>query len=315
MTDFFAGLIDRSLDQGRVLQRRRPSRFEVVAGAREAAPELTDIREDEQGSRQREESSRSGRSDPHPGLGLPPRGREGGTGDNPVSPRPTGISVAQESTPLPAAWGVGNDRIDAELVRLAEAAVQIGRQDRRPAAPQAPEATAGRQTILTQTVIQTQTPKAQEERGRDDEPSEPKPLLPSRTEEVVVRPRPLPAAQALSARPKVPVTPVVNAAAQPAWLVTTASRGRAGATEPVPTPKPALRPMPLPIPRPAPIMTHSRRASAAAAAPAPAIVHVSIGRIEIRATPAPAKSQRNASPAAPRLSLDDYLKARNGGNR
>jgi hypothetical protein len=358
MTDFFAGLIDRSLDQGRILQRRRPSRFEVAAGAREAVPELTDIRDDGQGSRQREESSRSGRFDPPPGLGLPPRGSEGGPGENAVSPRQANVSVAQESTPLPAASGAGNDRIDAELARLAEAVVHIGRQDRPPAAPQAREATAGRQTIVTQTVVQTQGPKAKVESGRDEAPSEAKPILPSRTEdvvvrpriltqtviqtqgpkakvesardeapseakpllpsrseEVVVRPRPLPVAQAPSAGPKVPVTPAVKAAAQPAWLVTPASRERAGATETVPTPKPALPPMPLPIPRPAPIMTHSRRASAAAAAPAPATVHVSIGRIEIRATPAPAKSPRNASPAAPRLGLDDYLKARNGGNR
>lgn len=51
------------------------------------------------------------------------------------------------------------------------------------------------------------------------------------------------------------------------------------------------------------------------ATPQPTI-HVSIGRIEVRAVPAPtANNTRPQRPAAPRLSLEDYLRQRNGGRR
>lgn len=41
-------------------------------------------------------------------------------------------------------------------------------------------------------------------------------------------------------------------------------------------------------------------------------INVTIGRVEVRATQAPAPSQRRAETAAPRMSLDDYLRRRNG---
>lgn len=47
---------------------------------------------------------------------------------------------------------------------------------------------------------------------------------------------------------------------------------------------------------------------------APPTIQVTIGRIEIRATPPPEKSQaRPPRPVAPKLSLEDYLKSRSGG--
>jgi hypothetical protein len=48
--------------------------------------------------------------------------------------------------------------------------------------------------------------------------------------------------------------------------------------------------------------------------PEPAVIRVTIGRIEVRATtpPTPIPQQR-AKQSAPRLSLDDYLRSRNGG--
>ena len=58
----------------------------------------------------------------------------------------------------------------------------------------------------------------------------------------------------------------------------------------------------------------ARHESAPAAALAPAPVQISIGRIEIRAVPASAERPRAAGPAAPRLSLDDYLRARHNGS-
>src|SRR5262249_44725584 len=43
-------------------------------------------------------------------------------------------------------------------------------------------------------------------------------------------------------------------------------------------------------------------------------IHVTMGRIEVRATPPPAPS-RPTRPAPPRLSLDDYLRGRSEGTR
>jgi hypothetical protein len=48
----------------------------------------------------------------------------------------------------------------------------------------------------------------------------------------------------------------------------------------------------------------------------PPTIQVRIGRIEVRAitAPPPPPSRSRSAAAAPRLSLQDYLKARNGGN-
>ncbi|MDE2300841.1 MAG: hypothetical protein KGK18_22085, partial [Burkholderiales bacterium] len=54
---------------------------------------------------------------------------------------------------------------------------------------------------------------------------------------------------------------------------------------------------------------------AAAAAPAPVPVQISIGRVEVRAVQAPPELPRAGGPAAPRLSLDAYLRQRNGAVR
>lgn len=52
------------------------------------------------------------------------------------------------------------------------------------------------------------------------------------------------------------------------------------------------------------------------AAPAEEVVVISIGRIEVRAAPHPvAAAAPRAALARPKLSLDDYLAARDGGRR
>ena len=66
----------------------------------------------------------------------------------------------------------------------------------------------------------------------------------------------------------------------------------------------------------------SQRITATVAAPATLranaqvepTIHVTIGRVEVRAT-LPASQARVARPAAPKLSLDDYLKSRGGGEK
>jgi translation initiation factor IF-2 len=104
--------------------------------------------------------------------------------------------------------------------------------------------------------------------------------------------------------------------------------------EPVPVVVPAARPVKEPAP-PSGALQHratsstlgtvarardpgvgsSRHAMPAAAAPLPAPVQISIGRVEIRAVQAAADRPRATGPAAPKLSLDDYLRGRSGTTR
>jgi hypothetical protein len=48
--------------------------------------------------------------------------------------------------------------------------------------------------------------------------------------------------------------------------------------------------------------------------PAPPVIHVTIGRVEVRATPPPAPSRRTP-PVTSTMSLEEYLRSRNGGRR
>lgn len=65
-----------------------------------------------------------------------------------------------------------------------------------------------------------------------------------------------------------------------------------------------------------PRLPPSRRSQLRAAntLPSEPTVQVTIGRIEVRATP-PASPMNVARPAAPKMSLEDYLKTRSGGNK
>ena len=47
----------------------------------------------------------------------------------------------------------------------------------------------------------------------------------------------------------------------------------------------------------------------------PPAINVTIGRVEVRAIQEPAPKQKPAKPAAPKLSLENYLQPRNGGDR
>ena len=65
----------------------------------------------------------------------------------------------------------------------------------------------------------------------------------------------------------------------------------------------------------APSVARRQSQAAAASVPTPAPVQISIGRVEIRAVQSAADKPRAVGPAAPRLSLDDYLQRRNGAAR
>jgi hypothetical protein len=140
-------------------------------------------------------------------------------------------------------------------------------------------------------------------------------------------PAPPPPAIARSIAPSPRVTATLTPSPRPP--ASTAARGGAG--EP-----PAAAPAPAPAPRgdrrrPQRLITQRRVAvaratdDARAAArtrlmrtgpQAPPTVHVTIGRLEVRASSPPAAPRpRAVAPQAPKLGLDEYLRARSGGAR
>jgi hypothetical protein len=64
-----------------------------------------------------------------------------------------------------------------------------------------------------------------------------------------------------------------------------------------------------PMPRPQP------KAQTQSAPPSEQVINVTIGRIEVRATPPPAATSRSNNQKPPGMSLDDYLRQRSGGGR
>jgi hypothetical protein len=95
--------------------------------------------------------------------------------------------------------------------------------------------------------------------------------------------------------------------------ITGSNRGPAAAPGIVPAPAlPAPERMETSLAR----EQRENRLFLAEAAPAPApTIHVTIGRIEIRATPAAPAPARPAAPRPPGMSLDDYLRRRDGDGR
>jgi hypothetical protein len=101
------------------------------------------------------------------------------------------------------------------------------------------------------------------------------------------------------------------------------ARSAPGSSEPESTTPPAsarstkvVAPAHATIPRisPAPSGPDRARGSDKAALPRP--VHITIGRIEVRAIhPPPEPVRHRPAPAAPKISLEEYLKQRNGGGR
>lgn len=79
--------------------------------------------------------------------------------------------------------------------------------------------------------------------------------------------------------------------------------------------KPATPRKPAPRRDTAPVSRAATRVEATRAlqTPSPPTIHVTIGRVEVRATPQTTTRPPAARPAAPRTSLDDYLRSRGEG--
>jgi hypothetical protein len=83
-------------------------------------------------------------------------------------------------------------------------------------------------------------------------------------------------------------------------------------------PAPVVTPATAPVPRVVPAISRSERAANSRAPrpdpSGPRAIHITIGRIEVHAVhPPPAPPPPRRAPAPPKISLEDYLKQRNGG--
>src|SRR5262249_17103988 len=66
---------------------------------------------------------------------------------------------------------------------------------------------------------------------------------------------------------------------------------------------------------PTPRARAKTQAQSALAAITEQVINVTIGRIEVRATPPPSAAARSSNQKPPVMSLDDYLRQRSGGGR
>lgn len=304
MTDFLSGLLDRTLQRRPVLQRRQPALFEPTPdppGLRSIPLEEPSARTEAQTDADLEatvfrEIPMHHSRRPQIGHVMPARP------NSPASEDQTGESFR---TPPP-------------VVPSERQSVRQARQVASPSLPPPHQHTA-------KVVVPVVSHRAVETLGEVETSREVETLREKATEapQVAVQAvfpqaqnrEPLSVDASLDAPPRQTlVTPIVELAQtmETAGRRDVVRKSDATLMEPKPTGFP-VPPAPVPSPplghassRPQPVPTQETTA------PAPTI-QVTIGRIEIRATPAAAPA-RAVRPAAPKLSLEEYLRSRGGGN-
>lgn len=308
--DFFAALLDRSQDQASVLQRRQPSRFEPLAW--QTAP-VMDI---DEAIHQGTESPPSVAQAPSsPAAPVPfeepetPRGRETGASEA------AGRMVPGSPPPSVREPDAGHGELNYLEDEIAGLSQSIRRLERLPGEASVAESPAPGEPLLRlekETIIV--------ERPVPDPPTHPGAVLPpsgfaaALSSEVQRYASPKGTArEEVRREARQPAEVERHMAPQPAVRKASHTDGPAPGAAIVP--RLAVQPAPgMPSVPSASRRENRAQASAPVQAP-PTTVHVSIGRIEIRATPAAAKPARSQAAVGPRLSLDDYLKTRNGGGR
>jgi hypothetical protein len=294
MSDFLADLVDRARDSATGLERRRPSRFEPPVDAPGLDVGLSRRRPD------RRPNEDDGAAD------------AGSVEVEAEAPAPPAVGAPRRTTPRPSASRPASDRrpesTSAAMPDVESPIEPAGgpRPDRRStpaAAPPAPRVTAppaarSIATIVEEAATRLPQPSARPTReaavGRDVPP--------------VARPEPALAIPS-TARPAVRT----DRSSQARAPEETSARRDVSTT--VRTTAVVVRP---------PMPTLSRPAARRSEPPPPAIgretppavaptIQVTIGRIEVRATPAPASPARGPRSTTPALSLEDYLRQRSGG--
>lgn len=324
--DFFSGLLERSKNPAGGLQRRRPGRFEPP-------PEMLHSGLEEErgnGADARPPESRERRPAAAPDETGTPTRRETSGAVNRSEPFAQERKSRAHDSPPPSTTDRTGDRVVGELLRLARAVEQLGRSSGKGRVSDTDA--AGRQHIPGSLRPQT-SPRSPADTGETTAGSVDRrppglpsndggirrtPVVPATAGEAVASQRTVSAVEAAgTTQPATRPAAIVPKSPEP-----TATRQRSDDQPPpmpIPGPKPVLQPLlqhaQSAAPGRAAIPATDRHAATSLAEREPTTVHVSIGRIEIRAVPTPAKAARSTQPTAPRLSLDDYLKARDGGRR
>jgi len=303
MIDFLTSLVDRALDRTTVLQRRQPTLFEPVAEAvfsEQSEPENMKPLEEEEivvGSRPSStqqklsvsNSSRlpqltSQREEPEsqPVETRPPRRRR--VHDSP-EPRKVRNSEPLEPSvsfaPLKEPKTISHE----EPSRALKTPVVAKPQEIAVMPPRAIETIVERR--VEREIIKehsTDTPAIKEVHTFAQPNSQPKLSRDNDGEQ-----------------PKQPLKPEVKRLSPPKEQTT---------VQPLILKKPGTRRDPLPFVRPI-----SRAESKhPLKQPTPPVIQVTIGRVEVRATPAAAVRPRVSQPAGPKLGLEDYLRSRGERN-
>ena len=306
LTDFLANLVDRVLDRAPVLQRRRPSLFEPPMASSAGSSGDTALPRLEEESRAA--LTERGRAPLPPSPAL--RGERSGQPEEKRSSRPDPSRIEDPSLSPSSA----EDRPKAAPRNLHSYRPMTGESDPRPnrqAAPNArleenePGPREGKQPgRAVHTLVERRIEVVAEQSVEADNRLRVGGAVPMH-----VPPSSIPR----TAFSLDPVRPQSTSVAEIKPHVGTAPRKKESQGVLVDADKSAFLPALLAIAR----QTTQRRAQStinASANPVPPPIHVTIGRIEVRATP-PATPVRQGRTAGPKLSLDEYLRSRGGGTK
>jgi len=278
MNAFLAGLVDRAQGRAPVLERRPRALFEPQRP--EPAARIEEIAQDTSADEPRVAAAASHAA--HPSLERPI--------DRPLLPAVAPLARPVGREPAPA-------RHESMPARPALLAVEPLPASRRGSASTDDDAPRSPRRSSTPEARDTSREPAPRRAETANAALPTAPVRPRSAEATAREPRPREAST--------PASPAVTTV-QHVHHHHAASPAAARATTPVVCPAVLLaKAAQSPPPR--------REPAAAPASPPP--VQITIGRVEVRAVHAPAERARSAAPAAPRLSLDDYLRRRSGGSR
>lgn len=322
MSDFFSTLLDRSLSRAPVLQRRRPSLFEPApqgygvggtVGRSSAAVESENVAEPQPTLRAERFAPANPPpemlvSEPHP-FSRSRADRQSAEAHVAEEFPLTHRALADSAEPISAAATIREaPRQGKNNAGNPDVAVSASRSKSDPHAQTLPVAKAvktGRATLRRKQSHKLHEDLAPMRVGpRQDNNSGSKPLLAVQAARREFYPR----LQTLSVAK---VAEKIDSAApqrEPGHKLHVEPESiRPGKKNPVVPAVTTLAPRSIPLPN------KSQSAAQQLAAPPPQpTIQVTIGRIEVRAAPAPAASARPARPAAAKLSLEDYLRSRSG---
>ncbi len=299
MTDFLANVAGRALDRAPVLRRRRPSLFEPSPDAPAPAHLGTTRRDDDDvvpelapAPAARARRQRARRTDP---VAATPRVEPETDRSRLAAPRAATEARRSDETDAAATDRPSPAPSEERVVRRESSST--ARPDERASAPRRAEPA---DRVVETTVVERRTVR------------ETVVLTPERRPEAVAiappavaRPQPAPALRvsepAIVERPRADEAPPAR------------EPGRSPERDlHAPVPAPSIRPALVAMARSTPSRAERARAGGAAMSTAAPTIQVTIGRIEVRGTPASSSKPAPRS-AAPTLSLDEYLRSRGGG--